>query len=272
MTRGASASATSAGPKKARQTSLPVARIVAPLVSLVLLLTLWEVGVRIANVDPTLWTPPSQVVKALPRVVGNGSYWDAIRETLELLAVGFAVSAVAGVAIGLIVGRVRILDRALTPWINGVYSTPLPAIYPIITAAVGFGFSAKVMIVFALAVFPIMMNTYQGVTETDPQLIEVARSFRASERQVWTNVLIPFATPFILVGLRLGAARALIGTVVAEFFTSPGGLGYEIIIYSYRFDISATMVIVLTLTFMGLTLVGLVRSTERVVVPWKTRD
>jgi NitT/TauT family transport system permease protein len=193
-------------------------------------------------------------------------------ETLQLLAMGFAIAAILGVSVGLILGRVKVLDQALSPWANGLYAAPLPAIVPVITAAVGFGLGAKMIIVVMIGVFPILLNTYQGVAETDKGLIEVARSFRSSESQMWRNVLLPFAMPFILVGLRLGIVRCLIGTVVAEFFTSPGGLGYQIITYSRRFDIAATLVPVLALTLLGLGLFGAVRLAEKTLTPWHEKS
>lgn len=249
--------------------SLTRQRWFPPLAAVTVLLLAWEVIVQLSNVDPTLWTPPSRVARSIPKVFGNDLFWTAFGQTLKLLAVGFGISAVLGIGIGLVLGRVKLLDRALSPWVNALYSAPLPAIVPIITAAVGFGLGAKLVIVTMLGVFPILLNTYQGVAETDPNLIEVARSFRASEAQIWHNVLIPYALPFMLVGLRLGVVRAMIGTVVAEFFTSPGGLGYQIIIYSRRFDIAATMVPVLVLALLGLALIGLVKWLERVLTPWQ---
>ena len=120
-----------------------------------------------------------------------------------------------------------------------------------------------------LGVFPILINTKQGVLEVDKELYEVASSFHCNPRQVMRHIVLPSALPFILVGLRLGAVRSLIGTVVAEFYTSPGGLGYMIIVFARRFDNASMFTPVLTLTLIGLSLVGVVRVVERRVTPWK---
>src|SRR5690606_4980025 len=124
----------------------------------------------------------------------------------------------------------------ISPWMFALYAAPIPAIIPLLTAAVGFAYTAKLIIVVLLGVFPILINTKQGVQEVDEELLEVARSFRLTEWQIQRNIVIPSALPYILVGLRLGAVRSLIGTIVAEFYTSPGGLGYMIIVFARRFD------------------------------------
>lgn len=246
-------------------------RVVPPALALVLLLAVWELAVRLSDVDPTLFTPPSRVLPRIPAVMASELYGVSVLATVQLLAIGFAIAAVLGILFGLVLGRARLLDRALTPWVNGLYAAPLPAIIPLLTAAFGFALTVKVVIVVLLGVFPILINTYQGVSETDPELIEVGRSFRLSELQVWRNIVVPFALPYILVGLRLGVVRSLIGTVVAEFYTSPGGLGYMITVFARRFDMASMLVPVLSLTVLGLALVGLVSLIERKLTPWQTR-
>lgn len=243
-----------------------------PLLALILILSAWEFLVRISDVDPTLFVPPTRIVRAIPRVVTGELFVPSLGETLRLLALGFAISAVLGVSIGLITGRFKLLDRSLSPWISALYSAPLPAIVPIITAAVGYALGAKLIIVVVIGVFPILINTFQGVSETDQNLIEVARSFRTSELQIWRGVVLPYALPYILVGLRLGVIRCLIGTVIAELYTSPGGLGYMILIFSRRFDMSSMLVPVLTLTLLGLSLIAAVNLLERRFTPWRDRE
>jgi len=246
------------------------ARSVPPAAALVIILLLWELVVRASDVDPTLFVPPSRVFQAIPKVFSSDLYGVSLLETLRLLSLGFAISAFLGILFGLILGRVRLLDRSLTPWVNGLYSAPLPAIIPIITAAVGYALTAKLIVVVIIGVFPILINTFQGVSETDKDLLEAARAFRTSELQLWPNVVLPFALPYILVGLRLGVVRCLIGTVVAEFYTSPGGLGYMILIYGRRFDMAAMFIPVLTLTTLGLSLVAAIGLLERRLVgPWQ---
>ena len=252
-----------------RGSSLVDGRWAPPAATLLVLLALWEVAVRATDVDPTLFVPPSRALQAIPEVLTSDLYVIAFGQTLRLLALGFSIAATLGLVVGLLMGRFRLLDRSISPWVNGLYNAPLPAIIPIITAAVGYTLGAKLLVVVIIGVFPILINTFQGVVETDENLIEVARSFRTGEIRIWKAIVLPFALPYILVGLRLGVVRSLIGTVVAEFYTSPGGLGYLILVYSRRFDMASMLVPVLSLTLLGLSLVGALNFLGRRLTPWK---
>lgn len=240
-----------------------------PAIAAVVLLVLWELAVRNSDLDPTLFVTPSAIALKIPEVVASDMYAESVSKTLRLLGIGFATATVLGISIGMLLGRVRLLDRALSPWMFALYSAPIPAIVPLLTATVGFAFTAKLIIVVLLGVFPILINSKQGVQEVDKGLLEVAHSFRASEFHIQTQVVLPSAVPFILVGLRLGAVRSLIGTIVAEFYTSPGGLGYMIMVFARRFDNASMFTPVLTLTILGLLLVGAVRLVERRLNPWQ---
>lgn len=239
------------------------------VLGLVFLLSVWEAWSRSGRVDPTLVAGPSRIVSRIPRVLTHELYGESLLSTLDLLARGFFLSVAIGITLGVVVGRIRVLDRALTPYLNALYAAPVPALAPILTITIGFGIASKLVVVVLVAVFPILINVQAGVKATDEDLIEVGRSFGASERQIWTHIVLPFAVPFIGVGLRLGVARALIGTVVAEFYTSPDGLGFLILIFARRFDTASMMTPVLTYTVLGLLLVGAFTYLERRLSTWR---
>ena len=115
---------------------------------------------------------------------------------------------------------------AATDWlVNALYATPLVAVIPLVTLWFGLGNTAKTFIVTILAVFPILINTIAGVRNVPKQLIDVGSAFAANERQIFTKIILPSALPYMMTGLRLGVGRAIIGMVVAEFFTAITGLG-----------------------------------------------
>jgi NitT/TauT family transport system permease protein len=236
---------------------------------LVVLLGLWEYFLGPGRVEPILAAPPSKVVTAVPDVVRDPLFLPAIADTLMLFALGVAISLTVGVFVGYLLARVRFLDTALSPYVNALYASPLPALVPIITAVFGYLLEAKLLIVVLLGVFPILINANQGAKDADPTLIEVAHSFGASERRVWLDVIFPFSVPYLLVGARLSAARALIGTVVAEIYASPSGLGYLIITYGSRFNMDSMLVVVLTFTLMGLLLSVGIGFIGRTLVHWR---
>src|SRR5258707_4602543 len=177
--------------------------------SLAVVLSIWEIfGARI---DPVLFTTPSKVAVAAVGMIGSGELWNYLWPRLVVLLLGLSSAAVIGIAVGLLLARFWVLDVALGVYITFLYSTPSVALVPLIVLWAGFETTAKVIILFLFAFFPMAINTYQGVKNVDPRLIEVGRAFRCSERQLWLNIVLPGALPFIVTGLRLPGGRGLTG-------------------------------------------------------------
>jgi ABC-type nitrate/sulfonate/bicarbonate transport system permease component len=239
------------------------------LTGLLVILALWELAFSGDRVSPIFSAPPSAVVKAVPEVLANELYFPSLLSTLELFSLGFLIASLLGILLGLLLARVRILDVGLSPYLNALYASPLPAIIPILTAVLGYTFRTKLLIVVLLGIFPILINVHQGAKSVDVTLLEVARSFRVSEGRLWADVIIPSSLPFLIVGLRLGAARGMIGTAVAELYTSPDGLGYLILRYGFRFAMDAMLVVVLTFTGISLLLSWSTGLLERRVRRWR---
>ena len=238
------------------------------LASLVIVLGGWEIlGARI---DPILFTVPSKIVAAAAIMIASGELWTYLQPSLVVLAVGLAISATAGIAVGLVLARFWVLDVAIDMYITFLYSTPTVALVPIIVLWAGFETTAKIVILFFFAFFPMVINTYQGVKNVDPKLIEVGRAFRCSERQLWANVVLPAALPFIVTGLRLAVGRGLIGMVLADLYTAISGIGYLIVRSASQYRVDKTFVPIVTLGLLGITLTALVRLAERRVAPWTT--
>ena len=118
------------------------------------------------------------------------------------------------------------------------------------------------------AFFPMAINTYQGVKNVDPKLIEVGRAFRCSERQLWINIVLPGALPFIVTGLRLAVGRGLIGMVLADLYTAISGIGYLIVRTAATYQVDKMFVPIMTLGLLGVTLTALLRFVEIRVAPW----
>jgi NitT/TauT family transport system permease protein len=236
------------------------------LVSLAVFLVLWEiVG---SGIDPVLFTTPSAVAKAAVEMIWSGELWTYLRPSLQVLAIGFALAVVFGVAIGVLLARYWVLDVALSVYITFLYSIPSVALVPLIVLWAGFDTGAKVIILFLFAFFPMAINTYQGVKSVDPKLIEVGRAFRCSERQLWANIVLPAALPFIVSGLRLALGRGLIGMVLADLYTAISGIGYLIVRTASTYQVNKMFVPIVTLGLLGVTLTALLRLAEKYVAPW----
>ena len=145
---------------------------------------------------------------------------------------GLGIAIVVGIPLGIAMARFQRLDWALDLPINALYATPMVALVPLLVLWFGIYLKAKIIVVFLFAVFPVLINTYQGVRECDKNMLEVARSFRSSERRMWQDVLLPFAVPYIIAGIRLAIGRGLVGMIIAEFYTTISGLGFMITRYA----------------------------------------
>jgi NitT/TauT family transport system permease protein len=234
--------------------------------SLATVLLAWQLAGE--RVDPTLFTTPLAVASAGIDMIASGELWTYLWPSLLVLLAGLAVAALCGIALGLLLARYWVLDVALGVYITFLYSTPSVALVPIIVLWAGFQFTAKVIILFLFAFFPLVINTYQGVKNVDPKLLEVGRSFRCSERQLWANIVLPGALPFIVTGLRLAVGRGLIGMVLADLYTAISGIGYLIVRSASTYRIDKMFVPVVVLGVLGIALTALLRVLERWVAPW----
>jgi sulfonate transport system permease protein len=234
--------------------------------SLAVVLSMWEFFG--AKVDPVLFTTPSKIAAAAVSMIGSGELWTYLAPSLVVLVLGLTSAAIVGIAVGLLLARFWVLDVALGVYITFLYSTPSVALVPLIVLWAGFETTAKVIILFLFAFFPMAINTYQGVKNVDPRLIEVGRAFRCSEAQLWTNIVLPGALPFIVTGLRLAVGRGLIGMVLADLYTAISGIGYLIVRTASTYQVDKMFVPIMTLGILGVTLTALLRVLEIKVAPW----
>jgi NitT/TauT family transport system permease protein len=239
--------------------------------SIVVVLAAWEfLG---PYVNRLILRPPSQIFLAFFDLIGNGELQLAMGQSFRVFSVGLAIAVVAGLVIGIASGRSRVLFNALDPWVSALYSVPSVALLPIIAVAFNYsGEAPRIAAVVVFAIFPILINTQQGVRNIDPSLMEVARAFNTSERRLWSDVIVPASLPFMLAGIRLAIGRALIGMIVAEFIIGLAGLGYLIIVYQNTFRIDRMFVPVIVVALFGVVLMGLVQLIEGRVAPWLRRE
>jgi NitT/TauT family transport system permease protein len=237
---------------------------------LVVILALWEMLGPL--VSPILFSYPSKIAVAFWQLTISGELIYYAAESLQILFYGLFFAVVIGVPLAVLMARFRPVDWALELPINALYATPMVALVPLLVLWFGIYMQAKIIVVFLFAVFPILINTYQGVRECDKNMLEVARSFRSPEWRTWQDVLLPFALPYIAAGIRLAIGRGLVGMVIAEFYTTISGLGYMITRYAHVFETDKTFVPVLLLMFLGITLTAGLKWVERRIAPWSRAD
>jgi NitT/TauT family transport system permease protein len=235
-----------------------------------LILLVWQlVG---PFISPIFFSYPSKIAVAFYELTVSGDLPYYLAQSLEVMFYGLAAAIIVGIPLAVLMARVRWLDWALDLPINAFYATPLVALVPLLVLWFGIYLKAKIIVVFLFAVFPILINTYQGVRECDRNMIEVARSFRSNEWRMWQDVLLPFAVPYIAAGVRLAIGRGLVGMIIAEFYTTISGLGFMITRYANVFEMDKTFVPVIVLMILGVSLTAALKWVERRVAPWSRAD
>jgi ABC-type nitrate/sulfonate/bicarbonate transport system permease component len=237
--------------------------------TLTLFLALWETASRTGLVDKLFASSPSLIVEKFAEMIGDGSIWPHVAATASVTAAGFGLAVVVGVPIGILMGRSALINATAEPFVAALYASPQVAFLPLLIIWLGIGFTSKVALVFIGSVIIMIINTETGVAQVDPRLIETARSFTASERQVLTKIVLPAALPVILAGMRLSIGRALVMVVVAEIYASNRGLGYLIFQAGGLYDTAQVFVGVGILAAAGVTLTALLRALERWLAPWQ---
>ncbi len=240
------------------------------IASLIIVLSAWEIYGR--SVNRLLFAPISAIAQAAVEIVGSGELWRYLSFSLQVFGQGLGLACIIGIPLGVLMARVRSVDTILEMYINALYSTPTVALVPLLVLWFGFDTLSKTILVFLFTVFPLILNTYQGVRNVEANLLEVAQSFCSSEMRTWRDVVIPSALPYILVGLRLAIGRGLVGMVIADFYMAVTGIGYLVSQYANSFQTAKLFVPILTLMLMGVGLTGFVKVLETRITPWLSQN
>jgi NitT/TauT family transport system permease protein len=196
---------------------------------------------------------------------------DASVSFIEFIG-GFGLAAVVGIGAGIAMSASKPIREFFEPWVSMLYATPTIALGPLFMLALGIGYGSKIALIFLTAVFPILINTVAGLTTTDRVLLEVVRSFGATRMQSYFKVRMPAALPFIIAGLRVAVARALVGVVVAELFGARAGLGFLIFRSAQVFDTAGLWVAVFILAICGVASVEFLKWLEKRMAPWRFQN
>jgi ABC-type nitrate/sulfonate/bicarbonate transport system permease component len=252
-------------PDKPAQRGVP--RIVITSLSVAALIALWEIFGR--QVNPIFGSYPSAIAVAFVDLARSGKLLAALSQSLQPFVVGYGLAIIAGVPIGLIIGRYRTMEAAFGIYVTAGYAMPLVALVPLLVLWLGLGFAVKVAIVFLMSLFPICINTWLGVVAVPKTLIEVGKSFVAPNHVILRRIILPATLPYIMAGIRLAVGRAVVAMVIAEFFTAISGLGAIIINSANNFDTATMFVPIIILMVLAIGLNSLIGVIERRVAPWQ---
>ena len=218
------------------------------LVPFALLLAAWWAAAKLGN---EFVTPTPARTFARARELGP-ELLDETAATLGRVLLAFALALVAGVAIGTLIGSVRMARDTLRPLVSFLFPTPKIALYPALVIAFGLGSASKVALGFAEALFPILLATAAGTSQVTPQLRWSAASL--GTRRIWLRVTIPAALPSILTGARIGLVGAIVGVFLAEMIAGADGLGHQMAVAYRTLDTPAMYVALVTVSIVGLAL------------------
>ncbi len=240
--------------------------------SLVLPLVLWEIVPRLVPLPRgarLFLATPSEIAVALVRLLGDGELQGHFTVSALEFLLGLGLAIAVGLPLGILLGRLRLLDDLLDPFVTSLNATPRIVWLPLLILWLGLGMWSKVMIVFLGAVFPLLVNTYEGVRNADRILLNVVRSFGGNGWQVARIVVLPGALPYVVAGLRLAIGRAILGVVVGEFFGASRGLGYMIASAASGYRADQMFAGVLVLMALSLALTFAVKAVERRLTRWR---
>lgn len=261
----------SAEPQQARPSAGARARHVAshvlpPLLFLILILVVWQAGVKISGTEESTLPSPTDVFSSMweIRQLLLDNAWVTIKEIL----IGYVLAIVLGVGLAVLLASSLLAERAMYPWLVVSQMVPIPAIAPILVIWTGFDMRPKVIVIMLVSFFPIAVNTLDGLKSTEPELLNLLKTLGAGRWKRFRTAQLPSSLPFLFSGLKIGAALSVIGAVFAEWVGADAGLGYLILTLNNQVATSEMFATIIVLAAIGIALFGLVRLFEKLLLPW----
>ncbi|MEX0627889.1 MAG: ABC transporter permease subunit [Cucumibacter sp.] len=231
------------------------------MASLIVWALIWEV---VGQLDLVFLLPPfSAVLAAAVELTGSQSWPTATATTLRAFFIGMGISIVAGIALGILMGRMRVADDLLGMWVNIFASAPLSALVPVLMILFGFGELTIVASVFLFSVWIVVLDTRAGVRHISPSLLEMARSYGATRLALYSKVIVWAALPEILAGVRLGLIRGVKGVVIGQLLVSIVGYGALFETFSRNFRMTQFWALAIMLFAFAMLVSELIERAER---------
>ena len=242
------------------------AKMAAPAAISILLVVVWHFSVKLFEVPEAILPTPGVIVARLIEL------WDLLLvhswPTIYQCIIGFALSVVFGVGLGILIALSRRFYQCVYPLIVAFQVVPKVALAPLFIVWFGLGSMSRLALAFVIAFFPMVVNTYAGIAATDPVMIRMARAFSASRWQIFRKIEFPNALPDIFSGLKIGITFSVIGIIVAEFVTAQEGLGYLIVFSEGNVDTPMLMAALTILSLVGIILYGAIVGLEKIIIRW----
>jgi ABC-type nitrate/sulfonate/bicarbonate transport system permease component len=236
--------------------------------AMLVFLLLWELLPDIGLANPFFTSSPSRIVVAGLWLFAHG-FWNDILVSLGEFAIGMALAILFSIPLGLLLGWYHRMNAAFEPFVTMFNAMPRVALIPLIILWLGIGTQSKVAAVFLGAFFPLVINVMAGVKTVDETLLKCARSFGATDRQVFKTLALPTCVPFLVAGMRLALGRGLVGVVVGEMLASTAGVGHMMALASSTFQMDKMFVGLILLAGFGYFLTVLLTRLEKRFESWR---
>lgn len=240
-------------------------RLFYPLAGVVLLVAIWHISVVFWNIADVILPSPARVYESF--MARLPLLWREGIVTFKATFYGFLMALAIGLPMAVAVANSRVLNLMFYPLLVALQSVPKIALAPVILVWFGTGIESKLAMVWLVAFFPIIIDSAAGLRSTPPELIELARSLKASRLQIFLKVQFPAALPFVFTGAKVAITLAVIGAVIGEFIGSNAGLGYLLLTATSQLDTPLAFAALFALSFLGLGVYGLVVLVERLMAP-----
>jgi ABC-type nitrate/sulfonate/bicarbonate transport system permease component len=238
------------------------------LILIAALLMLWEVSARSGLITSENWPPVSVILVTLMRGILSGDLVQVIGPTLYRFALGYAIGISAGAIVGFAFALLQFLRRMFEPIIELLRPIPAPALVPPLVLFLGVDDLMKVTIIAVTAFFPVAINTMQGASGVEPTYLSVARTFRTSRARVLLQIIVPGTLPYVLAGMRISLALALVVTVVSEMIAGASGIGYYLILMQYAVRSADMYAAIFVIAALGCVFNALFVAVERRLIFW----
>jgi NitT/TauT family transport system permease protein len=241
-------------------------RIGYPLAGLAIIIAIWAVSCRLFEIPEAVLPTPGQVITAFIDSFGllAREGWVTLTETV----LGFALALAVGLPLAVAIANSRALNLMFYPLLVALQSVPKVALAPIVLVWLGTGLESKLAIVWLVAFFPIIIDTAAGLRSTPRELIQLARSLKASPWQIFYKVQFPAALPFVLTGAKVAITLAVIGAVIGEFMGSSSGLGYLLLSATSQLNTPLAFAALFALSILGLGVYAVVEVVEVAIARW----
>jgi NitT/TauT family transport system permease protein len=244
-------------------------RAVLSAAGIVSFVAAWQIGADAGAIDNFFFSSPLDILTAGMAEVQKARFWEDVKISSIELGLGTLIALVTSVPIGIAIGWYRRVSLTFDPWLNFFNALPRVALIPLVVLWAGLGVEMKTIIVFFGGFFSIVLPTVEGVRTVDRQFLDVARSFRAPQRLIFTSLVIPGTLPFIVSGIRLAVGRVLAGVIIAEFYAQTSGLGVMIARSAATLQPDRMLFGVLIFTILGIGLTEGIGIAERYFQRWR---